>query len=66
MKVQLVLLREQGIDETEILLLRRKNFYSDANECGRQVISGKYYNLMIFSIDRFLTVCLFHQRPIPT
>ena len=28
-------LREQGVDETEILLLRRKYFYSDANVDAR-------------------------------
>lgn len=30
-------LREQGVDETEILLLRRKYFYSDANVDARYV-----------------------------
>ena len=28
-------LREQGVDETELLLLRRKYFYSDANVDAR-------------------------------
>ena len=30
-------LREQGIEETEILLLKRKYFYSDANVDARWV-----------------------------
>lgn len=51
--------REQGVDENEILLLRRKFFYSDQNVDSRDPVQ---LNLLYVQV-RSMTVFLFFFTP---
>lgn len=45
-------LREQGVEETEMLLLRRKFFYSDQNVDSRDPVQ---LNLLYVQVDNLIT-----------
>ena len=51
-------LREQGVDETEILLLRRKYFYSDAN------VDARYVETFLQILNIFYTSGLVCRDPV--